>query len=82
LRISERRSKLLGLDAATKWEIGGAAGLASQPIEKIIAVYVASGRPQKAWPPAVLEFARRQGLVGEGVEEGAVGLPTGGKPSG
>jgi hypothetical protein len=79
LRISERRSKLLGLDAATKWEIGGAAGLASLPIEKIVAVYVASGRPQKAWPPAVQEFAQRLGAVGEGGAEAGVGLPTGGK---
>jgi len=57
LRVSERRSKLLGLDAAQKFEVGTT--VADYTPEQIVAWYRAKGRPMEEWPPLVQEYAKR-----------------------
>lgn len=64
LRVSERRSKLLGLDAAAKFAVEAAGGLASRPLPEVLAFYRASGKDPAFWPPAVREYALLAGADG------------------
>jgi hypothetical protein len=69
-QLSESLRKLLGLDAASKFEF--AASVAERSPEDIVAWYRKSGKPFESWPARVQELA-------QAIEAGAVqALPPGG----